>query len=120
MVSLLFVKYGHVGIVLPFPLLSYKNDECVTNCVHDDDEKYRVVFENENVTSTLVTRRCHGHVHFSIKATRLKLGVPVSSSELSPPKFNFWLNTKRGLFRSATLLRYLIICFLIEKWSFES
>lgn len=27
--------------------------------------------------------------HFSIRATRLKLGVPVSSSELSPPKFSF-------------------------------
>jgi len=53
--------------------------------------------------------------HFSMRATRLKLGVPVSSSDESPPRFNFWLNTKRGLFRSATRLRYLIICFLMEK-----
>lgn len=28
-------------------------------------------------------------VHFSIRATRLKEGVPVSSSELSPPMFSF-------------------------------
>ena len=55
-----------------------------------------------------------------MRATRLKLGVPVSSSDESPPRFNFWLNTNKGLFRSATLLRYLIICFLIEKWSLES
>ena len=63
-------------------------------------------------------KKCHefvDQVHFSMRATRLKLGVPVSSSELSPPKFSFWLNTKRGLFRSATLLRYLIIYFLMEK-----
>ena len=55
-----------------------------------------------------------------MRATRLKLGVPVSSSEESPPRLSFWLNTNSGLLRSATLLRYLIICFLIEKWSLES
>lgn len=55
-----------------------------------------------------------------MSATRLNLGVPTSSSELSPPRLIFWLKTNSGLLRSATLLKYLIICFLIEKWSLES